>query len=190
MSRKSSRIQTKVLEEPVVEKVLKPVKKEKKEKKKKESSSCYMLLYKYNEDVIIPIYIDETLGIKFIKDINLVKDIEINNPYYPVATLQHSQKCCNEVYNYMSAMNSVIYPELANQVISKLSGTETEIKTEINISKKVIPIKTCVFDFGWDMDELTKVSELTDEDINDFYESDDNNDNYDEEEYGYNFKRF
>ena len=64
---------------------------------------CYILLYNCskNNDVLVPIYIDEELGEIFMKNMNLVKLIEIKTKTVLIyATLQYAKKCCKQVYKF------------------------------------------------------------------------------------------
>uniref|UniRef100_A0A6C0IWI6 Uncharacterized protein n=1 Tax=viral metagenome TaxID=1070528 RepID=A0A6C0IWI6_9ZZZZ len=173
-TRKSSRIQQqKVLKETTL-RVSRFTKKtpEKKvpKKKKSKNTDCFMLLYKCSENTqtLIPIYIDEELGDTFINNMDLIKEID-------GASLQYAKKCCKEVYNYMNNMNAIIHPELTKKLFDLLSTNSKKMLNNLipefdaindvnNVyvkeTKMVVSVNTCVFDFNWDMDELTKLSEM------------------------------
>lgn len=135
--------------------------------------TCYILLYNYcqNNNISIPIYIDEVLGNTFIKNIDLVKTIEVKvNNFTSYATLQYAKKCSKEVYEFMSKMKSKICPELSNKVFEKLghnirnkilplSDENEDVVFDYELEKKKEEIrKENVFKFDWNMDELTETT--------------------------------
>lgn len=147
--------------------------KEQEQKEKQEQKNiekpCYILLYKcYNNDnMLVPIYIDEQLGNTFINNMDLVKIIQIKTKtIITYATLQYAKKCCKQVYNFMSKMNSKIYPELSSRVFEKLGGVnlilplfdenDQDFVFDYELEKKKQIESENIFKFDWDMDELTK----------------------------------
>lgn len=124
---------------------------------------CYIIFYECKNDMLIPIYINEQLGETFMENMDLVKTIE------PNISLRYAKKCCKQVYNFMSKYNSKIYPDLAKKVFEKLGGIineekdvfdyefEKKIEEKIEEKKEKMEEKD-VFQFDWDIDELTKTT--------------------------------
>lgn len=148
-----------------------PKNREQKQQQKEEENivkSCYILLYKCsnNDNMLVPIYINEQLGQKFIEDMNLVKIIELKTKtIITYARLHYAKKCCKQVYDFMSKMNSKIYPELTNRVFEKLGENNFNINDEDNnddivfdyeLEKKKQIESENIFKFNWNIDELTK----------------------------------
>jgi hypothetical protein len=129
---------------------------------------CYILLYKCsnNDNILVPIYIDEELGEIFMKNMNLVKSIEIKTKtIITYARLHYAKKCCKQVYKFMSKMNSKIYPELSSKVFEKLGANfilplfdenDEDVVFDYELEKKKQIENENIFKFNWNMDELTK----------------------------------
>jgi len=130
---------------------------------------CYILLYKCfkNNDILIPIYIDEKLGEKFIENMDKVKVIEIvGKTFITYAKLRYAKKCCKQVCEFMSKINSKIYPELTSKVFEKLGGdnlinrdldnNDEDVVFDYQLEKRKQIVNENIFKFDWNMDELTK----------------------------------